>query len=156
MQRDLSLLLSYTKKEGSCLIWTRCLNTDGYPRGVIDGNNNTKIHRVVWELANSQNIPAGKCIRHTCDNPKCINPEHLLIGTPKENGQDKVDRDRQPRVVTKEVVFFVNRVAEQLPDLSRKEIAQLVGVDPRRVSDILIGRYCSATGKFLGHGIRRF
>jgi predicted XRE-type DNA-binding protein len=152
MKRDLAIIMGHTKVEGTCLVWTRCLNTDGYPRAVVDGNNNAKVHRIVWELTHDKNIPGGMCIRHSCDNPRCINPDHLLLGTIKENGQDKADRNRQPRVVTKELVFLVNQMARTLSTLRQKDIAHIVGIDARRVSDIVCGKYCSATGKFLGHG----
>ena len=156
MKKEINTLLSHTKQEGSCLIWTKCFNSDGYARALIEGNANTKVHRVVWELYQNKSVPKGMCVRHSCDNPKCINPQHLLLGTFAENGQDKVDRNRQPRVVTKDIVFFVNDAFKTLPSLSRKQLAEIAGIDSRRVSDILTGKYCSATGKFLGHGKRRF
>lgn len=139
-------LLENTVKQGDCLEWIRALNTDGYPRMA----GNVKVHRLVYELFHQENID-GFVIRHTCDNPKCINPKHLLKGTPKENGNDKFIRDRQPRVITKEVVFRVNDLLKT-NKLTNKEIALILGIDQRRVSDIKCGRYCNATGKFLGHG----
>ena len=39
----------------------------------------------------------GQVVRHTCDNPRCINPEHLLLGTQQDNMDDKVSRDRQSK-----------------------------------------------------------
>lgn len=50
-------------------------------------------HRVVWAQHNGT-IPKGMCIRHTCDNPSCINPEHLVLGTKKQNSEDMVKRGR--------------------------------------------------------------
>ena len=40
-------------------------------------------------------VPKGKCVLHTCDNPLCINPEHLWLGTSAENTADKVRKGRQ-------------------------------------------------------------
>lgn len=51
------------------------------------------VHRVVWELAHGT-IPAGKVIRHRCDNPPCVNPEHLEIGTVADNNRDRDIRGR--------------------------------------------------------------
>ena len=155
MKKELSLLLSYTQKENDCLIWTRCFNTDGYPRAVIEGDSNAKVHRIVYQLATGEDI-SGKVIRHSCDNPKCINPDHLLSGSFADNGNDKAVRNRQPRVVTREKVFITNSLLNTYPQLRQKEVAELVGIDVRRVSDIARGKYCSATGKFLGHGKWRF
>ena len=50
-------------------------------------------HRVAYSLING-GIPDGLIIRHTCDNPKCVNPHHLLTGTHKDNAADKVERGR--------------------------------------------------------------
>lgn len=53
-----------------------------------------KAHRLVWE-ANKGPIPIGILVCHTCDNTRCINIEHLFLGTPQENMQDKVNKNRQ-------------------------------------------------------------
>ncbi len=45
-------------------------------------------HRVAWEFANSK-IPKGKHILHTCDNPSCVNPAHLYLGTHQDNMNDR-------------------------------------------------------------------
>lgn len=150
MKKDINLILSYTKRIGGCLEWTRCLNTDGYPRAIIDGNANAKIHRVVYEILNGP-LENGSVVRHTCDNPKCIEPTHLVKGTVADNVKDMDDRERRHRSITLPVI---TRVLDLLTTkkLKQKEIAKVVGIDARRVSDISNGRYCSATGRFLGHG----
>ena len=56
-------------------------------------------HRLSWEIHNKQKIPEGMFVMHKCDNPECCNPEHLIIGTPKENTQDMIAKGRK-RVVT--------------------------------------------------------
>ena len=50
-------------------------------------------NRVAWELTYGE-IPAGKCVCHTCDNPGCCNPKHLWVGTTQEN---TADRERKGR-----------------------------------------------------------
>lgn len=54
-------------------------------------------HRVVYCAHNNVTLESisGKVIRHTCDNPRCINPEHLLLGSHKENTADMIERGRQ-------------------------------------------------------------
>ena len=58
-----------------------------------------QMHRAVYCEANGVAIKSikGKVVRHTCDNPRCINPTHLLLGTTADNMRDKVARGRQTR-----------------------------------------------------------
>jgi len=68
------------------------LDKDGYPK-ICRNNKETRGNRYVYEREHGE-IPKGLVIRHTCDNPTCINPNHLVLGTYKENAEDRVSRDR--------------------------------------------------------------
>lgn len=109
---------------------------------------NVKVHRLIYELSHPDEDIKGKVVRHTCDNPKCINPDHLLAGTPADNMKDRDERGRHHRVITKE---HVKRTKELLATkkLFQREIALIVGIDTRRVSDISLNKY-SDDGSFLG------
>ncbi len=54
-------------------------------------------HRIAWTLHNGP-IPRGLFVCHKCDNPPCCNPEHLFIGTPKDNQVDCISKGRKPYV----------------------------------------------------------
>ena len=60
---------------------------DGYGIVWLDGTR--KAHRLAWALHNGED-PAGRVVRHRCNNPSCVNPEHLEIGTHADNMHDKV------------------------------------------------------------------
>ncbi len=138
MKKDKDLLLSYTKLNGECLEWTRCFNTDGYPRAAFDGYTNGKVHRVIYEIVHGP-IEKGLVIRHTCDNPKCINPNHLIKGTNYENIVDRNIRSGNGRAkLTKTQVIAIRELANKF---SRTEIAKIFNVDSRTVSSIILGHH---------------
>jgi hypothetical protein len=77
----------------NCHLWTAHINNRGY--GVIKVNGKMKLaHRVSLEIHLNTIIPNDKLVLHSCDTPSCINPEHLRIGSHKENANDKYERNR--------------------------------------------------------------
>ncbi|WP_299259818.1 HNH endonuclease signature motif containing protein [uncultured Kushneria sp.] len=85
----------------------------GYGRSLVDGRE-ISAHRVAYCKANGIELKEieGKVIRHICDNPPCVNPKHLLIGTQKENMQDKVNRGRLVMPNTKGVLHWSHKLTE--------------------------------------------
>ena len=136
MKKDLNLILKCTKEtKTGCLEWTRCFNTDGYPRAVFDGNSNGKVHRVVWELYNKTEA-TGYVIRHTCDNPKCINPNHLLLGTVLDNVNDMLSRNRHWSKLVPEEVKSI-RSLYQTGLYTQKALGQIFKVSTNTVSSLI-------------------
>ena len=77
----------------NCQLWPYLKDKDGY--GLIKVNGKLKrAHRVAWEAANNTEIPLGQWVLHKCDNPTCVNPEHLYIGDGKQNMLDRRLRGR--------------------------------------------------------------
>jgi len=82
-----------------CWNWTLSKDNAGYGRlkvqmGARDKFRMTSTHRRAYEVFVGD-IPKGMCVCHKCDNPSCCNPEHLFIGTHKDNMQDMISKGRQ-------------------------------------------------------------
>lgn len=75
-----------------CWAWTDQKTRDGYGRISINGVK-LYMHRTSFEVHNGR-IPDGLVVRHACDNPPCVNPDHLLTGTQADNARDRDERGR--------------------------------------------------------------
>ena len=87
-----------------CMLWTRAVDKKGYAivsAGRGSRNRSVKVHRKAWELTRGE-IPAGLGVLHRCDVRCCVNPEHLWLGTQKDNMQDcaRKGRTRMQRPIT--------------------------------------------------------
>jgi hypothetical protein len=70
-------------------------NGYGQIGGTVDGRQERKYaHRLAWELANNRPVPDGLVVMHSCDNPRCVNPSHLSVGTQSQNIHDSIRKGR--------------------------------------------------------------
>lgn len=115
---------------GGCWLWTRRAVQGGYGAFRINGKH-WLVHRASWAATNGP-IPDGMIIRHKCDVPQCVNPGHLLLGTPLDNRKDCVSRGRasgakvgRRNLTVADVDFIRDRLAAGWKD---ERIAKALGV----------------------------
>lgn len=88
---------SKVRKTDTCWEWQAGICGSGYGGFSVktkDGNKNRHTHVVSWILTNGD-VPAGMCVLHTCDNRKCVNPDHLFLGSRLNNVQDMDKKGRR-------------------------------------------------------------
>lgn len=134
-----------------CWLWFGARDPRGYGRFCIDGRRRGNkrragfSHRISWEWANGRSA-AGLVVRHRCDTPECVNPDHLLLGTHGDNVRDRIARARSVYVrgqangkskLTEQVVREIRGLLGNIPGV---EIAKRYGLSPCTVADIKHGR----------------
>lgn len=145
-------LLAKTVRDGECLRFTGNINRrSGYGQIGIGRRRTGRAHCVSWVLHNQSDIPAGMQICHSCDNRWCVNPEHLWLGTPKENTQDALRKGRysirlgssHPTVKLDEAAVAAIRArwrkgvnASRGTGTSSVELAQEFGVSPSTIKGV--------------------
>ena len=87
------LAANYTPEPNTgCWLWTKCADRSGYGFMSVGGKAE-RAYRVAWALVHGD-IPGGKVICHRCDQPSCINPDHLFLGDQADNIRDMMAKGR--------------------------------------------------------------
>lgn len=115
------LLSSISKAESGCWDWNKSKNAAGY--GTISVKNKiTVAHRASYAAFIGE-IPAGKYVCHSCDNPSCINPSHLFIGSPSDNLMDCYSKMRRPKTGPTRGACKLAHLSPPQAELVKNEIA---------------------------------
>lgn len=116
-----------------CILWNKAVNSGGYP---ITWNNN----RIQYKHREIMDAKKGEVVLHRCDNPSCVNPEHLYIGSHQDNSNDMVAKNRQAKgedcgnsKLTTDLVFNIRTYQGKL---SSRKVAVLFNISKTNVLDI--------------------
>lgn len=140
-----------------CWLWMGQQLRHGY--GLLGyGRGRTQAHRLAWVLAHGP-IPTGDgyhgtCVLHRCDNPPCVNPDHLFLGSNRDNDKDRVRKGRQARGAVVEPKNRARGERSGMAKLTETEVLAMrsatvrdyralgvrFGINPRTVRDVLTGR----------------
>lgn len=136
----------YIGLESGCMIWTGCRDKNGYGNIKYNGKH-TRSHRVFYEIFNNIKIPDDKCVCHKCDNPSCVNPNHMFIGTRSENNTDRHIKGRsgdhrgengsRAKLSESKVIEIIRRARA---GESHLELGKMFGVSKHAIGAITCGR----------------
>ncbi len=131
----------YTKGDG-CWLWHGTKNGYGYGVFLLPGEVPVRAHRYAYERVHGP-IPDGLVVMHSCDNPPCVNPAHLSLGTRDDNNKDmqrkrrnrRAENHHWGRLTDVQALEIFHATGESNHTLARK-----YGVDPSTISHIRAGR----------------
>ncbi len=133
--------LKNVKKTETCWLWVGHVDKKGYGRFA----KNSLAHRYSFQLWNGA-IPDGLCVCHFCDNPPCVNPKHLWLGTRADNIRDmwskgrgahlKGEKNGSSKLVAKNIPEIFNL---KIQGLTQTQISRIYGVHQTQIGRVLMG-----------------
>jgi hypothetical protein len=140
--RDRKPIVYYIDENGCHICISHVLDKKGNPLIGLSGKQ-TRMSRYIWTIEKDI-IPEGLCVCHSCDNPSCININHLWIGTTGDNTRDMIAKGRFPKKYG-ENARYVKLTNDQVKDIllssdTLKELGNKYNVHPNHVWRIKKGK----------------
>jgi hypothetical protein len=139
------LFFKHVEKTDGCWNWVGSKNKRGYghvrlPK-VFDAKKSlVPAHRMSYAIHHGS-VPSDKMVCHKCDNPSCVNPDHLFLGTAKDNCLDMLRKGRDfVGALNQNQVDEIREFFKSNPDESRIDVAIKYGVSKCAIYNILKGR----------------
>jgi hypothetical protein len=126
--------------ENDCWNWLGSKNKDGY--GHVGRNKkNITASKYAWNITYGE-IPDGMCVLHKCDNPTCVNPNHLYLGTRKQNSKDTKDRNRMGNSGNRLSLKEIDKIKlMKNQGITNKEIGDCFNIAISTIRDIMNEKY---------------
>lgn len=125
-----------------CWEWQARISPFGYGQFTTSSGESWQAHRLSYTLYKGK-IPTGLCVCHTCDNRKCVNPDHLWVGTRNDNIQDMYQKGRGKKATSEKNGGAkigwqeVNEIRRLYPEVkSHRKLATSFGISRRQISRI--------------------
>lgn len=151
-------LNKYINKTATCWLWTQDVYNYGYGKLSVGKGKQVRVHRYMYEKYKGE-IPNGMSVLHTCDTPRCCNPEHLFLGTQTDNMRDAKQKNRIGYKVFHGENHPLSKVTmkqvEEIKDLYKtgnyyqRELGEKYGISQACISRILLGLAYTKKGETL-------
>ena len=137
-------LLAKVSKGPECWIWNGSTGKNGYGRiGAGRGRSPLLAHRASW-MVHVGPIPHGLLVCHTCDVRNCVNPEHLFLGTAKDNTMDMISKGRMSVGESRPNAVLTDETARELRaysgPMTQSQLGELYGISQSHVSSVINGK----------------
>ncbi len=125
--------------ESGCHEWQALMHRDGYGKFCLN-QKTIPAHRAAYLLLKGE-IPEGMMVLHKCDNRKCVNPDHLYIGTAKDNCRDRRERCAWWGTMKYTASEIAKCKELYAAGLSQQKIGEILGMDQTTVSRFVRGKH---------------